>query len=191
MTLSVVSWWFWDDIGLIRLLMECIPSVDLFRNCPTLFDVFIINWRWWSHLSSTNMAASDENAGTLPIDQQINPCWSQWTWCLIHPHCHNSKASSNDDVVPSTVTICPPHDDNNHKEVPSLFPLHCPSDNMDLNGEDEGDKSYEDAEVLTSTSDDEDSVPLASIQQNKCMEKENQRGIHQWVSFWHPFHFSK
>ena len=95
------------------------------------------------------MAASNDDAGNLRTDQELTPCGYQQTQGFIHLHSPNSKASSDNDVVPSTVPFHPPHKDKNYEEVPSSFLLHHPSDNMDLNGEDEGDTSYKDAEVPT------------------------------------------
>ena len=86
----------------------------------------------------------------------------------------HSKASSDDEEVPSTFPLQPAQDDDDDddEEVFSSFSLQCPFSTLEFDGEDDADKSYnaEDAEIAASTepnsSEEKDDVPLAIIQQN-------------------------
>ena len=122
------------------------------------------------------MSSSDEDAGTLPQEEQTTPFHSQRTRNhVVHPSASWTPNSDNDDVVPPSQLVV--HSPDDSKEVPSSLPQVLPSYTDDLEGEQPRDRekssSSDDDEYATAeaSSSNEDDIPLASIKKNNQATK--------------------
>ena len=108
------------------------------------------------------MSDSEDNAGTLPMEECLTPHRSQCNRRYViqtstQTEPTQSERSSGDDAPLASLANedDDDDDDNNDDEVPSSIPVVRPPNKLVFEDDDEGDESYGNGQAVESTSDNE------------------------------------